>query len=157
MKAAGMTAVLFGFWLAITTSLAPFDLAIGLGLALVLAVWSQRFLWPQDAWSLTPRQALRFAAYIPQLIWSVIVAAVQVAEVVFDPRMPVRPVMIDHRTTFHRDISRVAYANSITLTPGTLTVDVIGDTFRIHCLSERFADEIMSGELERKIARVFEE
>ena len=58
---------------------------------------------------------------------------------------------------FKRDVSRVAFANSITLTPGTLTVDVEENTFVIHCIAEGFADDITNGDLERRITRVFEE
>ncbi len=157
MKALSSAAALFVFWLAVTGSFHPADVVSGLVLSGLLGVWSARFLWPQQAPVLTPKQAAGFAAYVPRLVASVVVAAVHVAEVVFDPRMPIDPVVISHRTSFTRDVTRVAYANSITLTPGTLTVDVEGDTFHIHCLAERFADDITSGELEQQVARVFEE
>ena len=61
-----------------------------------------------------------------------------------------------HRVQFSSDTARVAFANSITLTPGTLTVDVDGDTYTIHCLHESFSDSISSGDLERRVARTFD-
>ncbi|MBN2404864.1 MAG: Na+/H+ antiporter subunit E, partial [Coriobacteriia bacterium] len=99
----------------------------------------------------------RLLAYIAWLLKEIIVAAVYVAEKVLDPRMPIEPIIITHRCSMRRDVSRVAFANSITLTPGTLTVDAEGDVFTIHCLSEEFADSIANGALERRIMRVFEE
>jgi multicomponent Na+:H+ antiporter subunit E len=54
-------------------------------------------------------------------------------------------------------VSRVAFANSITLTPGTLTLDVDEGTFTVHCLSPGFATGIENGDMERRIRRVFEE
>lgn len=157
MRTAQASVSLFVFWLALTGSLAPFDLLLGAALSILLGVWAAHFLWPEDAPVVSLRQAVRFLLYIPRLLVSVLLAAVQVAEVVLDPRMPIRPVIVSHRTAFSRDVSRVTFANSITLTPGTLTVDVDGDTFYVHCLAERFATEIATGELERRVSHVFEE
>ena len=157
MKTIVTTGALLGFWLALTASLRPLDIVIGLILSVLLGVWAARFLWPDDAPVLTARQAARFLLYIPHLLVAIVIAAVQVAEIVFRPHMPIEPVMIRHRTRFKRDVSRVAFANSITLTPGTLTVDVDENTFVVHCIAERFADDITNGDLERRITRVFEE
>ncbi|MDF1542202.1 MAG: Na+/H+ antiporter subunit E [Anaerosomatales bacterium] len=157
MKTAQASTLLFAFWLILTGSLGLLDLALGVVVSLFLGAWAARFLWPADAPALTPRQAGRFLLYIPRLLTSVVMAALQVAEVVLDPRMPVDPVVISHRTSFTRDISRVAYANSITLTPGTLAVDIDSDTFYVHCLAEHFATDIATGDLERRVLRVFEE
>jgi len=157
VKTAQATTVLFAFWLVLTGSFAPLDLALGAILSLLLGLWAARVLWPGDSPAASPKQALRLLLYIPQLLVSILMAAIQVAEVVLDPRMPIRPVLVGHRAVFSRDVSRVAFANSITMTPGTLTVDVDGDTFYIHCLAERFANDIANGDLERRVSRVFEE
>jgi multicomponent Na+:H+ antiporter subunit E len=148
---------LFLFWLALTGSLRPTNLAIGAVLAGLLGMWSSAFLWREEAPVLTLTQTGRFVLYVGHLVRSIVQAAIQVAEVVLDPRMPIRPVLVGHRAVFTRDVSRVTFANSITLTPGTLTVDVDGDTFYIHCLAERFATDIANGDLERRVSRVFEE
>lgn len=157
MKVVRAAIPLFVFWLALTGSLQPANLVIGAVLASLLGAWSSAFLWPEEVPVLTFAQTGRFVLYVGHLIRSIVQAAIQVAEVVIDPRMPIDPVIISHRTSFVREVSRVVFANSITLTPGTLTVDVEGNTFHIHCLAERFADDVASGELERRVARVFEE
>lgn len=158
MNAARTALPLFAFWLAVTGTLDPVELALGAVLSILLALWASRFLWPaEEAPLLSLRQTGRFVLYLGYLLKSIVVAAIGVAEVVLDPRMPIEPVMVVHRTSFKRLVSRVAFANSITLTPGTLTVEVDGDRFLIHCLHERFADDIASGDLEKRIARVFEE
>ncbi|MDX9721479.1 MAG: Na+/H+ antiporter subunit E [Myxococcota bacterium] len=156
MKTAQATTALFVFWLVLTGSFAPVELISGALLSVALGAWGARVLWPEDSPAITPRQALRFVLFIPHLLASVLMAALQVAEVVLDPRMPIEPHLMNHRTSFTRPASRVLYANSITLTPGTITVDVDDDTFCIHCLAERFADEIATGELEDRVAHVFE-
>jgi len=156
MRLAGATIPLMLFWLAITGSIKPVDVALGVVFSLILGAWAARYLWEEDAPTLTLRQAGRFVLYLGHLLKDIVIAAVQVAEVVLDPRMPIAPVVIAHRTSFTRDVSRVAFANSITLTPGTLTVDMDGNTFYIHCITERLADDIASGALERRVTRVFE-
>ncbi|MBN2822184.1 MAG: Na+/H+ antiporter subunit E [Coriobacteriia bacterium] len=157
MKIAQSSLALFAFWLIMTGSLAPLDVATGAVLAVLLGWWASRSLWREDAPTLQLKQLPRLLAYIAWLLKEIIVAAVYVAEKVLDPRMPIEPIIITHRCSMRRDVSRVAFANSITLTPGTLTVDAEGDVFTIHCLSEEFADSIANGALERRIMRVFEE
>jgi multicomponent Na+:H+ antiporter subunit E len=157
VKTVQATTVLLAFWLVLTGSFAPLDLALGAAFSLLLGIWAARVLWPGDSPAASAKQAIRFLLYIPRLLVSVLMAAIQVAEVVLDPHMPIRPILVGHRAVFTRDVSRVTFANSITLTPGTLTVDVDGDTFYIHCLAERFATDISNGELERRVSRVFEE
>jgi multicomponent Na+:H+ antiporter subunit E len=158
MRAARTALPLFVFWVAVTGSFEPVELALGVALSVGVGLWATKFLWSaEDAPVLTLRQTGRFVLYLGYLIRSIVAAAIGVAEVVLDPHMPIEPVIVVHRTSFKRLVSRVAFANSITLTPGTLTVEVDGDRFTIHCLHERFADDIVSGELERRIARVFEE
>ena len=157
MKTVRTVIPLFAFWIALTGTLKPAELAVGAVLSVVIGVWATRFLWAEDAPVLTMRQTGRFVLYLGYVVRSIIVAAIGVAEVVLDPRMPIEPLLVTHRTSFKRAVSRVAFANSITLTPGTLTVDVDGNNFLIHCLDERFADDIASGELERRVSRVFEE
>ncbi|MDI6901915.1 MAG: Na+/H+ antiporter subunit E [Anaerosomatales bacterium] len=157
MRLAEATIALYVFWLVLTGSFAPIDLLVGLLLSAALGVWATRTLWAEDAPTLSLRQAGRLFVYVLWLIKEIVVAAVYVAEKVLDPRMPIEPLVLSHRCSFTRDVSRVAFANSITLTPGTLTVDVADDVFTIHCLAETFADSIASGALERRIAAVFEE
>ncbi len=148
---------LFAFWYTLVESTDPTILIMGLVLSLVISHLAIKYLWPADAPPLKVREVLRFVAYMPHLIRCMVASAIQVAEVVLDPKMPIEPVIVTHRTSLARDASRVAYANSITLTPGTLTVDVEGSTFHIHCLHERFSTDIASGDLEQRIANVFEE
>lgn len=150
-------AFLFAFWLILTGSLHPVDLAVGLLVSMVLGVWAARFLWTAEAPTISPGRIPALLAYLLTLGWTIVAAALQVARMVLDPRLPVDPVTITHRTSLTRDVSKVALANSLTLTPGTLAVDVEGDTFHVHCLEAGFAAPLVTGKLETRVARVFEE
>lgn len=157
MKTASATAWLFAFWLVLTGSLALSNIVLGLALCFALGWWAVRVLWARgDEPALTWRQAGRFLLYLPWLLKEIVVAAVGVAEKALDPRMPIDPVVIVHRSGLARTVSRVAFANSITLTPGTLTVDLNGSDYIVHCLSESFANGIENGDMESRVARVFE-
>ena len=149
-------AAVFAFWLVISASLAPADLLLGGALSLLLGWWSARFLWTGRAPRLSARQLLGLLHYLLLFSGQVFLSAVHVARVVIDPRLPIEPKLITCCTGLQREISRVAFAHSVSLTPGTLTVDMDGGTFLVHCLDEESAARIVSGELERRIARVFE-
>lgn len=152
---AGSVAV-FAFWLVISGSLAPADLLLGGALALLLGWWSARFLWAGHAPQVSVRQLFALLHYLLLFSGQVFLAAVHVARVVVDPRLPIRPRLIICRTGLQREVSRIAFAHSVSLTPGTLTVDMDGGTFLVHCLDEASAAGIRSGEIERRVARVFE-
>jgi len=149
-------AVLFTFWLLITGSVRPFDLGMGVVVCGLVGWWAERVLWPDEPEPLPPRTWPHLPLYIVYLMKEIVVAALYVAERVLDPRLRIAPTMHTHRVHFESDTARVAFANSITLTPGTLTVDVDGDTYIIHCLHESFSDAISSGDLERRVARTFD-
>lgn len=158
MKALQAWLWLAGFWLVLAGAPSATTTLAGLVAAAGLAVWAAFRLWADDdAPVLSARQWLRFGAYCIRLVRDIVAAAILVAEKVLDPRMPIAPVLVVHRARFGRQVSRIALANSITLTPGTLTVDVDGDEFVIHCLAEEFSAEIRDGTFERRIRRVFEE
>ncbi len=148
-------AAIFGFWLVISGSVAPADLAAGLVIATSLALWSARLLWAGDPPALPLRRWPAFIAYLGRLAAYVVAAATHVGRIVFDPRLSVEPRLIHHRVSLRRPLARMVFAQSVTLMPGTVTIDVQGDTFLIHCLDEHSARRILSGELERRIARVF--
>lgn len=149
-------AAIFAFWLVISASLAPADLLLGAALSAALGFWSVQFLWAGEAPRVSPRQLFALLRYLLGFSAQVFRSAVHVARVVVDPRLPIRPRLITCRTGLRREISRVAFAHSVSLTPGTLTVDMDGGTFLVHCLDEPSAARILSGELERQVARVFE-
>jgi multicomponent Na+:H+ antiporter subunit E len=66
------------------------------------------------------------------------------------------PRMVNFKTRLKSDVARVTLANSITLTPGTITVRVEGDVFTVHALSDKVASGL-PGEMEDRIARIFTE
>ena len=149
-------AVVFAFWLVISASLAWMDLALGVVLSLLLGWWSVRFLWSGDAPRLSLREATVLLRQSPGFGLRILLSALHVARLVLDPRLPIEPRLVTCRTRLRREISRIAFAQAVTLTPGTLTVDMRGGDFLLHCLDEASAEHILDGSLERQVAGIFE-
>lgn len=144
--------VCFAFWLALSGSVAPLHLALG-ALSSAAVAWVNRDL---EMVSVATRIAPRFLVYLPWLLKEIVVANIQVTRLVLDPRLPVDPVLVRFDTTLSGDLARTTFANSITLTPGTVTLDVEGPEFVVHAVTRAMAD-LAGGAMERRIAAVFEE
>ncbi len=153
-----LAAGLFGFWFALNPKLSVVNLALGALLCALVAPATEYLLADHLASiRLTPGQLLRLALYFPFLVWEIVKANVDVAERVLDPGLPISPVIIKFRFLLKDDLPTVTLANSITLTPGTLTVDVRDDEFTIHCLAEEFAEGIFAETLQKQVIWVYRE
>jgi len=98
------------------------------------------------------------AAYYPfWLLWQIVLANLQVAWLIVDPRLPIDPVLLRFRTGMKSDLAKVALGNSITLTPGTFTLRIEGDCLLIHSIHEKLAAGLLDGSMQREVAAVFGE
>ena len=93
----------------------------------------------------------RAIGYWTWLLKEIVVANFQIARVIIAPQMPIRPHMIDVKASQASELGHVIYANSITLTPGTVTVDVEGGVLHVHALTQESADGLMTGEMDRRV------
>jgi multicomponent Na+:H+ antiporter subunit E len=80
-----------------------------------------------------------------------------VALVALSKKKPIDPRIIRFKTKLESDISWVTLANSITLTPGTITMDIKDGEFFVHALDKKVADDLHAGEMEDRVAHVFME
>jgi multicomponent Na+:H+ antiporter subunit E len=101
------------------------------------------------------KQLGRFIAYIPWLLGQIVLANVQVAYLVLHPRMPIEPGFLLFSTRMHKGMSQVTLANSITLTPGTITVSLEGGNYIIHNLKPPLAQSLVDGQMQSKVAHVY--
>jgi multicomponent Na+:H+ antiporter subunit E len=100
-------------------------------------------------------QVVRLAVYAPYLLKEIAVANLQIAYVVLHPALPIDPKMVEFDAAVWGDTAVTTLANSITLTPGTLTVSVSDRSFVIHSLTAGARDDLFSGGLERAVRFVF--
>lgn len=85
--------------------------------------------------------------YAAILVIEIIKANIATIKVIFSHRYDVEPVLVTFDVHFETRIARVLFANSITLTPGTITVDVIGDKYTVHALDVSYTDGINKGKI----------
>ena len=92
--------------------------------------------------------------YWPWLLVEIAKANYDVARLIVDPNLPISPRMIRVKASQADDLGRVVYANSITLTPGTVTVDVSGATVQVHAITKAMAEGVETGEMDRRVTRM---
>ncbi len=141
------------FWLVLAMPLDLRDLIWGLATAILAGGVAGAFLWRHDSPGGSARQLAGLVFHTFDLARSIVPAALQVARAVLDPALPIQPKIIVHRVRLQSELERVTLANTITLTPGTHCVDLDGDRMTIHCLAPGFADAIVDGQIEKRIAR----
>jgi multicomponent Na+:H+ antiporter subunit E len=95
--------------------------------------------------------------FIVWLVWNVLKANLQVAAIILHPRLPVDPQFLVYRTTLKSDLAKVLVANSTTLTPGTITVDLKKDRFLVHALTPATASALTTAELQNVVGAIFGE
>ncbi len=135
---------------------APFEIATGAITASVVAVslWRVSLTSPVAPLRTVQRLA-RFALYVPFLLWQVIKANVEIAYIVLHPDLPIDPEMVEFDAAVWSALPVTTLANSITLTPGTLTVDVARSHLVVHSLTGSARDDLFAGTLERAVRFVF--
>ncbi|WP_053949407.1 Na+/H+ antiporter subunit E [Halolamina sediminis] len=135
---------------------APFELATGAISAGIVAValWRVSLTSPIDL-SQTVRRLARFALYVPFLLWEIVKANFEIAYIVLHPDLPIDPEMVEFDAAVWSALPVTTLANSITLTPGTLTVDVERQHMIIHTLTGSAREELFAGTLERAVRFVF--
>lgn len=157
-----LTIALFALWVVLSGKLDGFHLSIGIVSALAISLGTRRLLMLPPAigaQGIHPAAAqpwLRLTIYIPWLIWQIVLSSVHIAYVVLHPRLPISPSMIRIQAKLPHALARLTLANSITLTPGTITVDVQGDDFLIHALTVTSAQGLQGEDtMQKRVAAVY--
>jgi len=92
--------------------------------------------------------------YAPWLIWQIFLSNIDVAKRVLRPKVDISPQLIEVETSQKTDLGRVIYANSITLTPGTVSIQVHDDRILVHAIGREVADDLQQGEMDRRVTKM---
>jgi multicomponent Na+:H+ antiporter subunit E len=150
---ARILAVLAVLWLLLSGHFTTLLLALGAA-SVLLVVWLIRRMDRVDGEPVRVWPTVGLVGYLLWLLWSVIKANVDLALRVWNPKLPIRPVWDRLDTSVETPVETTLYANSITLTPGTLTTDVHDDHFMIHAVTQEGLDELREGEMERRVRKL---
>jgi multicomponent Na+:H+ antiporter subunit E len=150
--------ILFGFWVFMSGQLDWWHLSWGFLSSALVAALSNDFLLQDMKVKRMMKEGVLFVAYVPWLLYQIVRANIYIAYLVLHPKMPhvIDPHIIKFKTTLKKDLARVAFANSITLTPGTITVLIKDDHFFVHAIDKKVA-ESLPGTMEQRIASIYKE
>jgi len=144
-----MAALLTGFWYLLSGMFDALHLGAGVATALVIAA-TYRPVEDNTVW-----KTGRFVLYIPWLVWQIVVSNLRVARIVLSPQMPIAPAFLRMTPNVQGPRALTLLGSSITLTPGTLTVDVDSQEIFVHALDAQSAQDVRDRTIERRVAEVF--
>jgi multicomponent Na+:H+ antiporter subunit E len=149
------------FWLLLTFKFTVPNLIVGSVASVICSAIFTKYYFSNVYKFLQPHRYFWFLIYLFIFVWECIKANLDVAYRVLHPAMPIRPGIVKVKTTLKSDFAKTLLANSITMTPGTITVDIIGDDMYIHWIYIRSEDpevytKIITGAFEKYIKRIVE-
>ena len=162
MKFTSAFIILFLPWLVLSGKYDLMHIGMGILCSALVALWCKDLLFPNKSLSFKKscKRLIHFIPYMFWLFWQIILSNIHVLKVALSPRMDdiISPKMVRFKTDLTEEISIFVLANSITLTPGTITVRVEGKSFLVHALTEKAASGLLDefDEIERRIINVFE-
>lgn len=148
-----LSLALFLIWLLLSGHYTTFINSLGL-LSVLTVVVVIRHMGLLGAGSAPLHLTPRFQFYLPWLIWQVAKSNLSVLRAVLSPGPPIQPCVIHTPATQESDLGQVIYANSITLTPGTVSIDLRPGEITVHALTREAADEVQSGKMDRRVRAI---
>jgi multicomponent Na+:H+ antiporter subunit E len=144
-------AFLFVFWLLLSGYFTAFLLAAGAGCALAV-VWFARRLDVVDNEGHPIQLGFRALVYWPWLIKEIVKSAWDVSKIILNPALPISPTLVRFRPGQRTNIGLVIHAQSITLTPGTITIEAEPGEFLVHGLTQSSAQAVIGSEMDRRVS-----
>lgn len=153
-------AVLLSLWLIFVNTLNWQEVLTGAVLSALIASFGHTYFTQRGLRHLSLKKLLYLIIYIPIFFWEVLKANLDVAYRVLHPKMPINPGIVLIKTGLQSDIGKLTLANSITLTPGTLTMDVDNNNLLIHWINVKSEDpeeatELIAGRFEPYLRGIF--
>ena len=147
-----MFLILFGLWVVFNGKWTTEIALLGVAVSGLIYAFTCAFI------GLSPKKELRYLrnagrgiAYLWLLLREIFKANWQVLRLIWSPRLEVEPELHNFRTKVKSDFGKAILANSITLTPGTITVHVRDDLFMVHCLDRELAEGLEDSEFEKRL------
>ena len=145
--------VLFGVWLLLSGLFEPLPLGLGVVSCLVVVLIAYR-MDVIDHEGQPIHLGWRIVTYWLWLALEIAKANLDVARRIIDPKLPIQPALIRVKTSQVSELGHVIYANSITLTPGTVSVQVTQGEILVHAIAKEPAEALAQGEMDRRVSAV---
>ncbi len=150
--------VIFTFWLFWSGMFDAFHITLGLLSSAIVVKWTGHlFVESHQSFTTRIKEWLRFESYAVWLLWQIVLANVQVFKLAFHPNVltELKPKLITFKTSLKGDVAKFIFAQSITLTPGTVIVGIEDDTFKVHAINDEAASGL-PGDMEVRIQKIYE-
>ena len=145
--------LLFCFWILLSGHFEPLLLILG-GLSCVGVVRLASRMYSIDHESHPIHLSLKIPAYWLWLAWEIIKSNIAVVKLVWHPTMPISPTVVRVKANQSTDLGKIVFANSITLTPGTVSMEVDDDEIEVHALTQELAEDLQSGVMDRRVTEL---
>lgn len=147
-------------WLGLTRSFSWQELSVGLGVSFIVSLVIARSYGKLGLPPIGIKRLVYALVYLFVLAKEIIKANIDVAYRAIHPEVPINPGIVEIDTELESDIAKLILANSITLTPGTFTLDIVGDRLLIHWInveakSVEGATEIIGYRFEKYLKVIF--
>ena len=145
---------MFIFWILLSGEFTFILITSGVVASLIVAYLSHDIFVGKADLKTETRRVFKFIVYIPWLLWEIILANVEIAYLVLNPKPLIDPQLVHFKNDLKTDLGIVTLAHSITLTPGTVTVEANREEFIIHAIWQKSAEGIIGGEMQRKVKKI---
>ncbi len=153
LHALSLGLVLYGLWLLLSGHFEPLLLGLGVASVIVVVLIARRMdLIDHEGHPI--HLSWRFILYMPWLGWEIVKANIDIARVIVRPKMAISPAVLRLKATQKSELGHVIYANSITPTPGTVTIGLEEGVLSVHALTREAAEGLKSGDMDRRVAAV---
>ncbi|MEX2198299.1 MAG: Na+/H+ antiporter subunit E [Burkholderiales bacterium] len=152
LHSAILFALFYAFWILMSGYLTPFLLGAGAASSLAVA-WLAHRMDVADREGHPVHLGWSAVTYWPWLLREILKSALDVSKVILDPRLPATPTVVRFKPRQRTAVGLVTHANSITLTPGTLSVEVGPERFVVHGLTRDSASAAVDSEMDRRVER----
>jgi len=148
-----MIFVLFALWILFNGQWTSEIAVIGVVVCSLLYAFMCAFLdfSPKKEWEVVRRLPVA-CRYVVFLVGEIFKSGWAVIRFIWSPSQVIQPQVTSFHTVLKTDVCKVLLGNSITMTPGTITVDVRGDEMLVHALDETLAQDLAGSEMETRIA-----
>lgn len=150
LHALSLGLVLYCLWLLLSGYFQALLLSLG-GLSVIAIVWIAHRMDVIDHEGHPIHLTARAFLYWPWLIGEIVKSNIDVAKIIIRRKMPISPMVIEIKSNQETELGQVIFANSITLTPGTVTIAIDRDIMVVHALTREAADGLQTGVMDRRV------
>lgn len=144
---------LYVLWIILSGYFTPLLLGLG-AVSCTLVVYIAHRMDVIDHEGHPSHLSLRILPYWSWLCWEIVKSNFDVAKIILSPKMPISPVMFETKASQQSELGQVTYANSITLTPGTVSVKLQNSVLLVHALTVEGAEAVLTGEMDRRVCAI---